>query len=190
MAVAASVAPAAVSRQTQGFDAHTGHIMRRRRLQADSPHDLDRSCQLTLLAHDHVGVIARTIANCRTLLLALRRSGHHSCRGAAKATPRVPPRASARSVQAAVDGLRDRGLELGARVHAADRAWTALAAHTSAAVQHPELAACHQTTFGPRGEDGGSYVRAGLTIGRGVPAVDFKVAGLVDEILYCLEPDS
>lgn len=135
-------------------------------------------------SHDHVGIIARTVADCRTLLGSLRSSGYHDCCRPTKATPRdldigVLPHPSTeltRSVQAAVDGLCERALELGARAHEVGGGWTARAAQVSPAVQHPELAAYHQTTFGARDDDYGPDVRAGLAIGRAVSAVEYVTA--------------
>jgi aspartyl-tRNA(Asn)/glutamyl-tRNA(Gln) amidotransferase subunit A len=88
----------------------------------------------------------------------------------------VPTRESTRPVQAALDGLRERALELGGRVHPVGRGWTARAARVSSAIQCPELAAYHQATFGARDVDYGPDVRAGLAIGRAVPAVEYVSA--------------
>jgi aspartyl-tRNA(Asn)/glutamyl-tRNA(Gln) amidotransferase subunit A len=135
-------------------------------------------------SHDHVGVVSRTAADCRTLLGSLRSPGCHSRRGAIQVTPRdlrvglLPcgPAESTRAVRAAVDCLRGRVLELGGRAHRVGRGWTARAAQVSSTIQYPELAAYHQAKFGARDGDYGPDVRAALAIGRAVPAVEYVTA--------------
>jgi aspartyl-tRNA(Asn)/glutamyl-tRNA(Gln) amidotransferase subunit A len=83
---------------------------------------------------------------------------------------------STQAVRAAVDGLRERALELGARVDAVGGGWTERAAQVSSAIQYPELAAYHQATFGARDKDYGPDVRAALAIGRAVTAVEYVTA--------------
>jgi aspartyl-tRNA(Asn)/glutamyl-tRNA(Gln) amidotransferase subunit A len=184
VAVAARLAPAALATDTGGsaripaaLCGVVGFKPTRNIISTDGVISLSWS-------HDHVGLITRTVADCRTLLGSLRSPEYHIRNSAAKVTPRglrigllpCPPTESTRPVQAAVDSLCERALELGGRVNPVGRGWTARAAQVSPAIQYPELAAYHKATFGAQDEDYGPDVRTGLAIGRTVSAVEYLTA--------------